>query len=176
MGIDTHWQYIIFKYNENDIEEAAKMAEDAGIVFTIVKSTRWDKPFDPLKPSEEFLNKHYAGRKDQKKMFLQPRCFGATRWYYSGEGYLLPCCYVNRDGLYQKMGLAETKFQLKNYDSVEDIIHNDWYNDFANTMVKDSNPETADRQSSKAPFRCWNVCRATDTKYDKLLRFEESNL
>lgn len=176
MGIDTHWQYIIFKYNENDIEQAAKMAEDAGIVFTVVKSTRWDKPFDPLKPSDEFLNKHYEGRMGQKKNYLQPRCFGATRWFYSGEGFLLPCCYLNRDGLYKRMGLDAEKFKLKHFDSVEDIIHNDWYNDFAGIMEVESNPETADRSETKAPYRCWNVCRATDVRYDKLLRFEESNL
>ena len=45
------WQYIIFKYNENDIEEARKMAYENNIIFYPILSTRWEKN-DPLRPSE----------------------------------------------------------------------------------------------------------------------------
>jgi len=47
------WQYIVFKYNEDHIEEAYDMAEKAGVEFMLVHSSRWlgdDDPFRPTKP------------------------------------------------------------------------------------------------------------------------------
>ena len=49
-GITTKWQYIVFRYNENDIEEAKKMALDNGMIFELNSSSRWDEN-DPLKPT-----------------------------------------------------------------------------------------------------------------------------
>jgi hypothetical protein len=46
------WQYIVFAYNENNIEEAKKIATSHGIKFMIVTSSRWKKDtFDPLMPT-----------------------------------------------------------------------------------------------------------------------------
>ena len=46
------WQYIIFKYNENHIEEAKALADKHGIVLMIVQSSRWKGDDDYLKPKE----------------------------------------------------------------------------------------------------------------------------
>lgn len=48
------WQYIVFKYNENNIEEARQMAKDNNIIFEVQKSSRFLEE-DPLKP----INKNY---------------------------------------------------------------------------------------------------------------------
>ena len=45
------WQYIIFSYNENDIEEAHQMAIDIDVDFMILNSSRWISKDDPLRPS-----------------------------------------------------------------------------------------------------------------------------
>ena len=55
-GMQIIWQYIVFKYNENHIEEAKQLAKDNDITFELNISSRWDEPYDPLKPS----NKLYA--------------------------------------------------------------------------------------------------------------------
>jgi MoaA/NifB/PqqE/SkfB family radical SAM enzyme len=47
------WQYIIFKYNEDYIEEAMKMASEAGILIKIINSARWGSKDDPLKPTRK---------------------------------------------------------------------------------------------------------------------------
>ena len=47
---DFPWQYIVFRYNENDIEEAKNMALDNGMTFELNSSSRWDEN-DPLKPT-----------------------------------------------------------------------------------------------------------------------------
>lgn len=44
------WQYIVFSFNEDNIEECHKMAMDIDVDFMIVNSSRWHGPNDPLKP------------------------------------------------------------------------------------------------------------------------------
>jgi MoaA/NifB/PqqE/SkfB family radical SAM enzyme len=52
LGNDIRWQYIIFKYNENDISEAIDLAQRHKIPIHINKSSRWSGPDDQYKPSE----------------------------------------------------------------------------------------------------------------------------
>ena len=51
-GNDIRWQYIIFKYNENDISEAIELARQYQIPLHLNKSSRWSGSDDPYKPSE----------------------------------------------------------------------------------------------------------------------------
>ena len=49
------WQYIVFKYNENDIETCKQMARDIGVDFYVMKSGRWRNGFpDPYLPSAKW--------------------------------------------------------------------------------------------------------------------------
>ena len=50
------WQYIIFKYNEHNIEKAKAMADKHDLTFLLVKSSRWKGDEDYLKPKEHALN------------------------------------------------------------------------------------------------------------------------
>jgi len=52
LGNDIRWQYIIFKYNENDITQAIDLAQRHKISIHINKSSRWKGSDDPYKPSE----------------------------------------------------------------------------------------------------------------------------
>ena len=52
LGNDIRWQYIIFKYNENDITQAIDLAQRHKIPIHINKSSRWSGPDDQYKPSE----------------------------------------------------------------------------------------------------------------------------
>ena len=45
------WRYIIFKYNENDIDEALSLANKYDIEFQLIKSNKWDGLDDPLLPT-----------------------------------------------------------------------------------------------------------------------------
>ena len=49
-GMKIDWQYIVFSYNEDNIEEACRMAQDNGISFVINYSGRWTNENDPYKP------------------------------------------------------------------------------------------------------------------------------
>ncbi len=54
----SEWQYIVFSYNEDHIEEAYKMAKENGIVFMLNISGRWNvgRP-DMFKPKNEIFFK-----------------------------------------------------------------------------------------------------------------------
>jgi len=55
MGVDIKWQYIVFKYNQDHIEQAQKMAEDEGIEFQLALSDRWNNnELIKFKPREEY--------------------------------------------------------------------------------------------------------------------------
>lgn len=51
----SKWSFIVFNFNQHQIEEARQIAKDIGIRFEVVKSHRWDGPNDPLMPSKEWL-------------------------------------------------------------------------------------------------------------------------
>jgi MoaA/NifB/PqqE/SkfB family radical SAM enzyme len=44
-GLTPVWKYIVFKYNQNDIEEARALAADYNITFKLVMSSRWDESY-----------------------------------------------------------------------------------------------------------------------------------
>ncbi len=52
MGLLVKWQYLIFSYNENDIEEAKQMAKDNNLILELQKSSRFWKD-DPLMPKNK---------------------------------------------------------------------------------------------------------------------------
>ena len=48
------WQYIVFNYNEQDVETAMKMAEEIDVIFNVINSGRWDnKDEDKLAPKKK---------------------------------------------------------------------------------------------------------------------------
>jgi len=57
--VKVEWQYIVFNYNQKDIETAKKIALDNNIIFTKMLSGRFAKD-DPLKPSKGY----YVERND----------------------------------------------------------------------------------------------------------------
>ena len=54
MKIKPQWQYIVFNYNENDIEKCKQMARDIGVYFYVIKSSRWNGNNDPFMPSKKW--------------------------------------------------------------------------------------------------------------------------
>ena len=54
-GVKTHWQYIIFNYNENDVEHCKSIAQQHGIKFMQITSGRWGtEVLKSLQPSKDF--------------------------------------------------------------------------------------------------------------------------
>ena len=55
LEVKPTWQYIVFRYNENDIDEAIELADSIGVNFYKLISSRWRGPNDPLKPTIDKL-------------------------------------------------------------------------------------------------------------------------
>jgi MoaA/NifB/PqqE/SkfB family radical SAM enzyme len=55
------WQFIVFSYNEHNLEKAKQMAKDNGLMFIILHSSRWMGEDDPLRPKEKEYNLGYKG-------------------------------------------------------------------------------------------------------------------
>ena len=53
-----YWQFIVFSYNERNLDKAKKMAEDNGLCFITTLSSRWNYKDDPYRPSEKFKLGH----------------------------------------------------------------------------------------------------------------------
>ena len=58
MDMRIVWQYIIFRYNQNSIDEAKALARHYGIIFELNYSSRWDGDNDPYKPIGDEFVKH----------------------------------------------------------------------------------------------------------------------
>ena len=50
LGFNPEWQYIVFDYNKDDIEEAKKLAKQHKLRFILVNSARWTDDDDWLMP------------------------------------------------------------------------------------------------------------------------------
>jgi hypothetical protein len=71
------WQFILFKHNEHQIEEAKQLCKDHNIILEIVTTDKWSNPIPPVtkydiqKPSEEWFyeeNNIYM----KKYIFIKP--------------------------------------------------------------------------------------------------------
>ena len=61
---NINWQYIVFRYNQNNIDVARQLAKDNNVIFKLFLSSRWDggtfsKPdkngrWDPLRPNKKY--------------------------------------------------------------------------------------------------------------------------
>lgn len=65
-GKQVNWQWIPFSFNEHQIDEARKLAEDNGINLVLRLSGRWDSVNDPLRPSARWLPRetHHGNKKE----------------------------------------------------------------------------------------------------------------
>jgi len=58
------WNYIIFKYNENDLEEAQKLSNHYGLNISFIKSSRFNKKdkYKPVNPNH-YVERNYENVK-----------------------------------------------------------------------------------------------------------------
>ena len=59
MGLSTTWRYLVFKYNENDIEQCSALARHYGIKFEYALSSRFFQSGDEYKPTKLFIERDY---------------------------------------------------------------------------------------------------------------------
>jgi MoaA/NifB/PqqE/SkfB family radical SAM enzyme len=106
--IKTIWKYIVFKYNQDDIETAKNLAKDLGFSsFKIIKSDRWTGENDFLKPKDEFVNHKVENNlnwiKNKTSNLVDPECINSNVMHFiTAEGFYAPCCYITDFRFYYK--------------------------------------------------------------------------
>ena len=83
---------------------------------------------------------------------LDPKCLKEDHaFYYSSEGYILPCCFTDcteKESEIQE--LIKDKFKLENIDKIEDVLNSDEWVNFFNLLSNEPN---------KSPKICQNYCK-----------------
>ena len=69
MNIKVIWQYLVFGYNEDNIEYAKELARRHQIKIEIHHTSRYDPSIDRLKPTKEVVKDV-----DQTNALFQPKC------------------------------------------------------------------------------------------------------
>jgi hypothetical protein len=106
------WKYIIFSYNENDIDSARSLSKEFGMDdFVVNNSDRWEDN-DWLKPEKYVTmdkNILYNGslngnrnntiqkwkKDDIRDVLIDAICKQTNRMHFiSADGYYLPCCFI----------------------------------------------------------------------------------
>jgi len=133
----THlvWQYIIFSYNETNIEEARELSRDYGFdEFLLVNSDRWIDNADWLKPSE--------GRDrpvTDKTNDISPDCLSRPMHIVTADGYYMPCCYLVDHRWRFKTPWAR-QFNI-NDCTINDIIKSSSSNEFYAKLTNETAPD-----------------------------------
>lgn len=92
---------------------------------------------------------------------LVPRCIGEKDFGYSATGFILPCCWCDKDD----PGFASLKSEdlaVANNHSIEDIITSDAWIKFSNSLIQDF--------GKNAPATCWKYCSKGKKDNKKVIR------
>ena len=137
-GIDTMvkspaqiiWKYIIFSYNENDMEAAMQLSQELGMDdFVVNNSDRWIDN-DWLRPTKHInitdtilYNASFNGvrsneiskwKNNIKDITIDPVCKKTNSMHFiSADGYYLPCCWTGDYRFYYQSEFYKNKEQYK---------------------------------------------------------------
>ena len=136
----TIWKYIVFKYNQNNIQEAQELAQQYGAEFRVDKSARFE-PNDPYRPSDEYAltDKENAQREFQvvenpNYFQVDPQCDNNSEHFINSNGYYMPCCYSGDFRFYYKNSWWKNK-ELHNIQTSKLSEQLKIYREFFNNMI-----------------------------------------
>lgn len=153
--IKPTWQYIVFSYNEKDIEEAKKIANNIGVDILFLQSSRWDSwkdiDSDKFKPKTG-LNTPWVN--DNDKTFLNQECFDVRPFGTDIWGHLLPCCRVDDLGNYKSEMYQDLirVSKISDYEKIEDILNTPQWKKFVENL-----------ENNKGLPHCHNMCSKGST-------------
>lgn len=116
----TVWKYIVFKFNQDNIEQAQLISQELGIKkFIVVKSDRFDSQTQYLSPDKIFLGDKFDSQQSWKTNSIKsnkitPMCANGKEYYISADGYYMPCCYIGDHRFFYKtvFGKQKNKFSI----------------------------------------------------------------
>ena len=112
--INCVWKYIVFAYNQQDIERARQLSQDLGMTdFVVDHSDRFDDTTQHLMPDAQFLGDKYQTQQKIKTQDstgkVAPKCAAGDHHFISAEGFYTPCCYIGDHRFYYKSQFGKNK-------------------------------------------------------------------
>jgi MoaA/NifB/PqqE/SkfB family radical SAM enzyme len=106
-GGNAKWDFLVFKHNEHQVEQAKQIATEIGFKKFRVKKTyrfgyHWSnndgKQAKNIEPSEKYFNDHIKTLVKDEEYFdqidIDCKAKNLNEFYLSAHGYVFPCCYV----------------------------------------------------------------------------------
>ena len=112
--IATVWKFIPFKFNQQDIDQAKKIASDLGINrFLLDPSDRYDSQTQYLVPDDTLIGPRKFARDNNRT--VDPKCQLGREHFVTATGHYSPCCYVADHRFYYKtmFGKNQKLFDIK---------------------------------------------------------------
>ena len=140
--VDLRWQYIVFSYNQHEIEQARLLSLEMGFSgFDVIHSNRWLAGDDWLKPTGDSLPRNTIDRG------VDPACLNKPMHIVSADGYYMPCCYLIDDRWRYKSPWAKA-FKIQDCD-IDDVIRSSMSSEFFAKLNDESAPEYCRFQCGK---------------------------
>lgn len=123
----SHWELIVFKHNEHQLEEARELCTEIGLdEFTLIKSDRYKGLDDPLRPSDDWVSSNKTAKPviEPKNKMIQPLCSTGNLHYISAEGVYTPCCWIASNNDYLEVspfGIQRDNYSIR-YHTLQQII------------------------------------------------------
>tara|TARA_B100000579_G_scaffold430764_1_gene444719 strand:- start:871 stop:1779 length:909 start_codon:yes stop_codon:yes gene_type:complete len=143
MGIKVIWQYLVFKYNEDKIDIAKRLAYKHQIDIEIHHTARHGD-IEHLKPTIEVV------KEDEDKKVFVPKCLNADSKkvpYLAATGQMYPCCWLDDQVNNPEYKALQNKSLNIKDSNVEEIINSDTWQTFYDDLF-----------TSKCPSYCKKKC------------------
>ncbi len=141
-GGHSIWQYIIFDYNENEVDIARQMAKDNGMKFGTRKSWRNNSDFAKVKSRaakeidaekyEDVEKRAYSKNYENAKIVCRHKIKGEI--YIGANKRLWPCCHLYDESVAQKNNTILNLYDNLGHDfndltkkSIFEILNSEWY-------------------------------------------------
>lgn len=111
------WQYILFSFNENNVDEAKQLSVDMGFhKFILMDSDRWDNGTEWLTPNAGIVHEKSVSkiqwRDKSANIEIDPRCKKDNNMHFIfSSGYYTPCCYMQEHRFYYKTDFYKNRDQ-----------------------------------------------------------------
>lgn len=125
------WQFIVFRHNENQIDQIKLLGNEIGVDEVAIKTAQiydFEQGNELIPQNEKYSRYSAAGITYRIKNKLLNHCW--RMWQgcvITWDGKIVPCCF-DKDGSYQLGGLIETSFRS--------IWKGDKYNNFRRLIQK----------------------------------------
>jgi len=144
----TVWKYIVFSFNETNVDEARELSNNFGIdEFKIHHSERFDGKTIHLMPIEK---RHIGTRYDKQAEFknqlendINPKCKNnKDEHFITATGHYAPCCYIADHRFYYKTQFGKNKkdYSIKNIKFSELMKSNNTTNFYSNIETTKPTP------------------------------------